>query len=908
MAADMSTIPSPLEDPDAIRKQGNEFYRAGNLAEAVNLYRCAIELAPSEATPLSNLSAALFELGDYQQCYESCQGALALRTEESCLLLLDTKKAAAAADLIVAFKDKTQLERCIEGYEDSVSHWPDSRAAHTKIVMELPRYKCMVETVPEYYVLGHDTPTSLYDKSLLESGRDTISMMFGGIGDARHLHMTLGDIHDQENRASGRRPKSFHFTIVDIKAAAIACDLLVLLMFDELADSEADRSKAERSNMVQCTLVYTYLAAIMPRRLHNVLQEHIARAIAAMKGEGALPTFLDVNDVYRADILRVLVEWQNEVLPEYPVPRIRQAVTQECEATAQHFRAISPPNDDSSVAGCKKETAFHRKTGIMALPAPYCAHYEAGICDSFQNFDPSNSSDELIETAIRSADSGWATNPTQFDLEWQHDKANKGELNLLSDLLAFAEHLVQSGLKPRNPRGFHDYTGRWVVRMALALRELRPRITIEACVGDITTVQEQRRYGMLGSRRTIGHKDVKESDEATSDASPSFESGPGMTLYPVAYDRIHLSNVPDYIGGSLTSYVFALPAMYPGPASYITSNCLRNTSRWKSAAAFDNEYVGLNTPPDIAKAFQVRIARRVDNPMSMFDRMLGPIRMPGMYPMDGYHKWHHQPISSALADLTPRKSVRTWLHRLFLKLAIPMTKHDVQDNQLVFSPLNLNMMFRVCIHLHNTGYPAHWLSEILEHLLSGSVVTSARPPRTEPLTIGEVNADMSPMAQSVAPFAAEMITLASIWRTALPFGVLSEHIPSIASVRRYQVPFQVVHEGAGDIPTFALVFYDANMLPANSMLRPFLQDDELADRSRHASAVREKGLHVVTTWDWDRKGKQATFWLRQDVVAQMQRPAQKWAVAVWRTDAWRAQSKPEPVTKICDVGGWLYGE
>jgi len=80
--------------------------------------------------------------------------------------------------------------------------------------------------------------------------------------------------------------------------------------------------------------------------------------------------------------------------------------------------------------------------------------------------------------------------------------------------------------------------------------------------------------------------------------------------YPQAYDRIHLSNVPDYVGGTLSSSLYALPLTYPGKESYVTSSCLRNTPRFKKVVEFDNEYVTLSAPSDLVKTFQVRMASR----------------------------------------------------------------------------------------------------------------------------------------------------------------------------------------------------------------------------------------------------------------------------------------------------------
>lgn len=42
--------------------------------------------------------------------------------------------------------------------------------------------------IPEYFVVGHDTPESLFDKHLLATEREKISLFFAGVGDARNLH------------------------------------------------------------------------------------------------------------------------------------------------------------------------------------------------------------------------------------------------------------------------------------------------------------------------------------------------------------------------------------------------------------------------------------------------------------------------------------------------------------------------------------------------------------------------------------------------------------------------------------------------------------------------------------------------------------------------------------------------
>jgi hypothetical protein len=65
--------------------------------------------------------------------------------------------------------------------------------------------------------------------------------------------------------------------------------------------------------------------------------------------------------------------------------------------------------------------------------------------------------------------------------------------------------------------------------------------------------------------------------------------------------------------------------------------------------------------------------------------------------------------------------------------------------------------------------------------------------------------------------------------------------------------------------------------------------------------LREKGLHVVTTWDFDTEKKQATFWMRQDVIRNMSTGGADWYIGIWRTDDWNIAAHPVPLV-IKDLG------
>ena len=152
----MTSAPEPSSED--VRKQGNDLYKAGNFLAATECYRRAAELAPSEAAPLSDISAAYYELGDYGACYTTAASALELRsygTEPARQKLYlrqvrssiyDRKldQARKVVGQLSPGKDRTALEECIWAYKRSMNLMPDSKAAHTKIVLELPRYKPQV--------------------------------------------------------------------------------------------------------------------------------------------------------------------------------------------------------------------------------------------------------------------------------------------------------------------------------------------------------------------------------------------------------------------------------------------------------------------------------------------------------------------------------------------------------------------------------------------------------------------------------------------------------------------------------------------------------------------------------------------------------------------------------------------
>ncbi|KAL2030761.1 hypothetical protein VTO58DRAFT_108115 [Aureobasidium pullulans] len=187
---------------------------------------------------------------------------------------------------------------------------------------------------------------------------------------------------------------------------------------------------------------------------------------------------------------------------------------------------------------------------------------------------------------------------------------------------------------------------------------------------------------------------------------------------------------------------------------------------------------------------------------------------------------------------------------------------------------------------HKIGYPAHWLSEVLGNLLEGTIMTNARAPRKEVLTIKEAQKTYPSRAMCVKPWIAELSTLVSIWKDVLPFGLLfsNDLIPNLNAVRQYTIKFPTPNGCSLDKSVFALVFWNSAQEPPPTNLRATLLDDEQGDRSESARNIRESGIHVLSTFKWTQETRTVSFWLRSDVVETMEQG--DWNAYIWRLDSW----------------------
>ncbi|KAI5807223.1 hypothetical protein BZA77DRAFT_363087 [Pyronema omphalodes] len=144
-------------------------------------------------------------------------------------------------------------------------------------------------------------------------------------------------------------------------------------------------------------------------------------------------------------------------------------------------------------------------------------------------------------------------------------------------------------------------------------------------------------------------------------------------------------------------------------------------------------------------------------------------------------------------DIKPQKELfGRWLIHVFLKIVIPFS------GATVCQPLTLATFVRLCIYLVDVRrIPAHWISDVVDKLLMGSIRTSARPPAHLPQELYEVtyiNSNKKNHGQikdfKVAAFIPELKSLLTRYQLLLPFHLLTP-LPLRSEVTKYTINMEL---------------------------------------------------------------------------------------------------------------------
>jgi hypothetical protein len=166
------------------------------------------------------------------------------------------------------------------------------------------------QTEPEYYSVVHDDAATVIPEDLLATSQPQIVCLLGGIGDARDLLATifLTVLLEMSPQVALGNRRSYHFTLVDLKPAVFARDLLIFRLLFELAiTSRQDPAAAEE---IEVTLAYLFAAQVMPKWVSNQLQACISVVLEDLRDSTRIVLgIFYIPEPARERIIRVLLQW-----------------------------------------------------------------------------------------------------------------------------------------------------------------------------------------------------------------------------------------------------------------------------------------------------------------------------------------------------------------------------------------------------------------------------------------------------------------------------------------------------------------------------------------------------------------------------------------------------------------------
>ncbi|KAI1412419.1 hypothetical protein F5Y13DRAFT_200068 [Hypoxylon sp. FL1857] len=852
-----------IQEAMEAREQGIELYKKGKLEEAVKAYEKAANLMPSDPSPLSLLSAVTFEAGKYSECVDFTTKAVRLlkddpatATARKSLLIKQAKvylhlskleEAEKLLDQLNPSKEREDLSSLVkESKEFGTS--PLQSASLREAILQLPRFKPSIQDEPEYFGPGHDKAESLYTPELEKSaGQDPVlSIMLCGVGDARHFFQTL--LRYSEREKGGQK---LCVTMIDHKPAVMA---RILIFFSLLQEATVNTESRET---ILLSLSYLYCTQIIPPFVWEMLQETINNLVLKLekRQQPLSSAYLLVSQMDM--IVRQLKTWQKGLATEYKTSAIRAYVAKEVE-------------DRESYPDCRADHQAFRGFSVMFPPLSVLSRSEPELSTLVTDYQRGN-------TGVRKRisdylDKHWKVNPTLVDEKWQarypgrEPSVDRGPSEIAEGLIGKTSKLNASDRQSTFCILKHVAT--FFEKICQAILSLKDILMIEMITGDMVEVVERLRYGIM---------ERPKQGPDSGDREPSE--------WPQKYHVAHMSNIPDYVGGSLMSFLYASHVLKEETGMGLTSCVLINPGLWPDLDHFNAEYLLMHNRAMIQKHFSVRLAKKASSSFLV---------------MREYQSWERRRSERcSLEQLMPRAALSKWLFAHVLKICLPSRRPAEADNPfLVYAPINMTWFPRLLVQMAELGYPGHWLSNIIVSICDGEITTTARAPREYVLGPAAVDKVHASRTISVKPWAAEFSTLITQWRALLPFAVVaqSEMLPLPETIVEYSIRLFWLPPGDDvlDVPHFMLVFWNQRKYgePVQDIYR-LLLDDEEGDRTTSARKIRADGIKIVSTFNWVSDARMATFWLRSDVMDMMIR--EDWHAYMWRTDSWVRATQAFPL-------------
>ena len=155
-----------------------------------------------------------------------------------------------------------------------------------------------------------DQVTDLVDFAVHSNVDRNLSVFLGGIGDARHFYAQLAILGVTERmvmHSTSPLKRKYHFTLNDSNCTAIARNLVLLVLLDELA-CLTDIPQVERTE-IYTTVYYIFAGVIIPRYAFERLLHTVDSLVGRLRNDEPVLPWLRIHDSDRLHLINALESW-----------------------------------------------------------------------------------------------------------------------------------------------------------------------------------------------------------------------------------------------------------------------------------------------------------------------------------------------------------------------------------------------------------------------------------------------------------------------------------------------------------------------------------------------------------------------------------------------------------------------
>ncbi|KAK3398506.1 hypothetical protein B0T20DRAFT_498398 [Sordaria brevicollis] len=379
----------------------------------------------------------------------------------------------------------------------------------------------------------------------------------------------------------------------------------------------------------------------------------------------------------REAVLGILRNWKGPAKDWHTTATLRNAVIRDRQGTRMQQMAMGVPQETPE--NCELDRDYFDSFAFLPPPDSIAPTVEPAIATLLNAYDEDErGAGKALEAYV---DANWKVNVTMIDMEWEKEwrsfepDGGRAEVTpfIHFDPLEILSHLSsQIAARPANVRKDQNTIGLIGIFFDLVVDTLwlpgGPKMTVEVVLGEMTDFMERLRYNCLEFRSEVS------------------EDGFDTTNFPKAYDRIHLSNVTDYVGGLLNPLLFAAPVLREPGSSDVRFTVLLNPPKFKTHEQFQAEYALMPSGDRINDHFHLKRVPPLPSPYP--PHPLGP------FFEESYFIWRLHP-----------------------------------SKKLPWEKLMKRPEFEKLIsQMHDVGYPAHWISGVLNAICEGTITTTGRAP------------------------------------------------------------------------------------------------------------------------------------------------------------------------------------